>query len=100
VYASWLSVERGIVRQIVDDVKTVNSERALHVDAGLLDILKRGSKRVSFPRREIGSSQAQYNLAGCRFPIPECCTFSKSPRSVGELCYRHSHDAPYIPVMA
>jgi len=93
VYASWLSVERGIVRQIVDDVKTVNSERKLPIDAGLLEVLKAW-------KQTIGCLQARYSLASCRFPTPECFTFSKSPRSVGELCYRHSHDAPHIPVMA
>lgn len=37
---SKLRVERGIVRQIVDDVKTVNSGRALHIGAEMLAVLK------------------------------------------------------------
>ena len=48
MYASWLSVERGIVRQIVDDVKTVNSERKLPIDAGLLEVLKAWKQTTQF----------------------------------------------------
>jgi len=43
-----LSVKRGIVRQIVDDVKSVNSERTLHIDAGLLDVLKVWKQATQF----------------------------------------------------
>jgi integrase len=45
---SRLRVERGIVRQVVDDVKTVNSERALHIDTGLLEILKTWKQASEF----------------------------------------------------
>src|SRR6185312_706977 len=47
-----LSVERGIVRQIVDDVKTVNSERKLPVDAGLLETLKAWKQKTQFSAPE------------------------------------------------
>lgn len=43
-----LSVERGIVRQIVDDVKTENSERALHVSSEMLAILKAWKQASQF----------------------------------------------------
>jgi len=43
-----LSVERGIVRQIVDDVKTANSERALHVSVEMLAILKAWKQATQF----------------------------------------------------
>ena len=43
-----LSVERGIVRQIVDDVKTVNSERALHIDGETLEIFKAWKQASEF----------------------------------------------------
>ncbi len=35
-----LRVERGIVCQVVDDVKTSESRRALHIDNDMLDTLK------------------------------------------------------------
>jgi integrase len=45
-------VERGIVRQIVDDVKTVNSERKLPIDAGLLETLKAWKQTTKFSTSE------------------------------------------------
>jgi integrase len=46
--AGRLSVERGIVRQIVDDVKTVNSGRALHIGADMLAVLKAWKQASQF----------------------------------------------------
>jgi integrase len=43
-----LRVERGIVRQIVDDVKTENSERALHVGPEMLAVLKAWKQATQF----------------------------------------------------
>lgn len=43
-----LRVERGIVRQIVDDVKTVNSERTLYVDTEMLNALKAWRQETQF----------------------------------------------------
>jgi len=47
-----LRVERGIVRQIVDDVKTDNSERLMTVDAGLLAVLKAWKQSSQFSANE------------------------------------------------
>lgn len=47
-----LSVERGIVRQIVDDVKTVNSGRALPEGAEMLDVLKAWKQASQFSTPE------------------------------------------------
>jgi integrase len=47
-----LGVERGIVRQIVDDVKTVNSGRALPVGAEMLDVLKAWKQASQFSTPE------------------------------------------------
>jgi integrase len=35
-----LCVERGIVHQVVDDVKTPESQRSMHIDSGMLNVLK------------------------------------------------------------
>jgi integrase len=43
-----LGVERGIVRQIVDDVKTENSERKMPIDVGLLEVLKAWKQATQF----------------------------------------------------
>lgn len=37
---SKLSIQRGIVRQRVDDVKTVYSDRKMSIDAEMLEVLK------------------------------------------------------------
>ena len=52
----WLNgrllVERGIVRQHVDDVKTVNSERLMSIDGELLTILKAWKQASQFSALE------------------------------------------------
>jgi integrase len=43
-----LSVERGIVHQVVDDVKTPESQRSMHIDNGMLDVLKTWKQTTHF----------------------------------------------------
>ena len=43
-----LRIQRGIVRQHVDDVKTENSERAMGIDGELLDVLKVWKQTTQF----------------------------------------------------
>jgi integrase len=43
-----LRIERGIVCQNVDEVKTINSERAMSIDAELLAVLKAWKQRSQF----------------------------------------------------
>ena len=45
---SKLSVERGIVRQRVDDVKTFESRKRLSIDISLLDVLKTSKQTTEF----------------------------------------------------
>jgi integrase len=47
-----LHVQRGIVRQHVDDVKTENSERAMSVDGELLEVLKAWKHTTQFAGQE------------------------------------------------
>jgi integrase len=44
-----LCVERGIVHQVVDDVKTPESQRAMHIDSDMLDVLKMWKQITQFP---------------------------------------------------
>jgi integrase len=44
-----LNVERGIVHQVVDDVKTPESSRAMHIDAAMLMGLKDWKQLTQFP---------------------------------------------------
>jgi integrase len=47
-----LNVERGIVKQIVDDVKTDTSRKSLTIDNGLVEVLKLWKKTTQFPANE------------------------------------------------
>ena len=43
-----LCVERGIVHQVVDDVKTPESQRSMYIDSDMLDVLKMWKQRTQF----------------------------------------------------
>jgi len=43
-----LSIERGIVHQVVDDVKTPESQRAMHIDGEMLEVLKAWKQQTQF----------------------------------------------------
>lgn len=47
-----LHIERGIVHQKVDDVKTPESQRAMHTDAEMLDVLKTWKQLTQFSANE------------------------------------------------
>jgi integrase len=47
-----LNVERGIVKQIVDDVKTDSSRKSLAIDKGLLEILRVWKQTSQFSAKE------------------------------------------------
>jgi integrase len=49
---SKLNVERGIVKQIVDDVKTDSSRKSLAIDKELLDVLKLWKQQTEFSSEE------------------------------------------------
>ncbi len=43
-----LNIERGIVHQVVDDVKTLESERSMYIDVEVLGVLKMWKQRSQF----------------------------------------------------
>jgi len=45
---STLSVERGIVHQVVDDVKTPESQRSMHIAGEMLEVLKAWRQQTQF----------------------------------------------------
>jgi integrase len=47
-----LNVERGIVHQVVDDVKTPESERLMHIDTEVLGVLKTWKQQSQFSALE------------------------------------------------
>ena len=65
-----LTVERAIVRQHVDDVKTETSQRRMSLDAGLLEILKAWKQTTQFSAQEdwIFASPAQIGRLPWSYP--------------------------------
>ncbi len=53
--SSKLAIERAIVRQRVDDVKTIYSGRPMAIDAGMLEVLKGWKQRTLFASKELPS---------------------------------------------
>jgi integrase len=51
-FSGRLTVERGIVRQNVDDVKTETSHRQMTIDVGVLEILKTWKQTTQFSAQE------------------------------------------------
>jgi len=47
-----LNVERGIVHQVVDDVKTPESSRSMHIDAAMLGVLKDWKQLTQFSEQD------------------------------------------------
>src|SRR5208283_753503 len=67
---SKLTVERGIVRQHLDDVKTETSQRRMNLDAGLVEILKVWKQTTQFSAQEdwISASPAQLGRLPWSYP--------------------------------
>jgi len=66
-----LSIERGIVRQIVDDVKTEYSHRPMAIDPAMLEVLKAWRQTTQFPEAEdwIFASPVQLGRLPWSYPM-------------------------------
>ena len=49
---STISVQRRIVHQVVDDVKTEESQQMMYMDSSMLEVLKRWKRTTEFPAPE------------------------------------------------
>ena len=95
-----LRVERGIVRQIVDDVKTENSEAAMSIAPDVLALLKAWKQATQFSGPddwvfascEVGQTPVFIHWSAAHFP----------GRCQGCRYWRHwhAHDAPYVQSLA
>lgn len=76
-----LRVERGIVRQCVDEVKTAESRKDVTLDAELLTVLRLpGSKRPNSLSLGIGFLPALLSMADCRGLTLKCGACFRMPR--------------------
>ena len=80
-----LRVERGIVQQIVDDVKTDDSRKTLTISADLLDVLKAWKQTTQFSARGIGFSLHRSSSEGCLTPIRGLSRKYNAPRTLRAL---------------
>lgn len=94
---STLRVERGIVQQVIDDVKTEESRRVLTIASNLLDVLKAWKQNTRFSRPEdwVFASPAQsgslpYSYTGVKQEVQRAAEAS----GIGRLtthAFRHSY---------
>jgi integrase len=63
-----LSIQRAIVRQRLDDVKTMYSERSMAIDAAMLDVVKRWKQASQFSKPEDWMFASPAKLG--RLPMP------------------------------
>jgi len=93
---SRLSIRRGIVERVVDDVKTEGSAKTFNLASELLDRLKSCKQLSDFSGGDDWVLQARSNTAGCHNPTRECgvslCELRKWQES-GTLGHTHS-DTP------
>jgi integrase len=99
----WLNgkvrVERGIVRQRVDDTKTIYSRRQMSIDAEMLEVLKRWKQATQFssPENWIFASPAKLGRQPWSFDqVLRSFVKAGATAGIGKL---GTHHAPQLPVM-
>ena len=91
-----LHIERGIVHQVVDDVKTLESQRLMHVDDEMLEVLKTWKQITQFSSLEewLFASPAQIGRLPYSYAGVAC-----DPKGSGEGSYS-TNQLAHVPVMA
>jgi integrase len=99
--SSKISVERAIVRQRVDDVKTAGSRKQLSIDGSLLEVLKTWKQTTQFSaNRRLGfcfpytARPSSEVLSSSLGSIPGSSRKSESRQA------SYSHDAPQLSILA
>jgi len=89
-----LSIERGIVHQVVDDVKTPESNRAMHIDAAMLAGLKDWKQLSQFSGPDDWMFASPVKLG--RLPISYAGVWQALRKAavkagIGHFTFRHTH---------
>ena len=82
-----LSIDRSVVNQTVEDVKTVESRRNMPLDSSLIDVLKAWKRPPSFQLRATGCSLRLLNSGGCLGRTTRSCAFTRRPLSPQESAH-------------
>ena len=94
-----MQIERGIVRQHVDDVKTIYSDRQMNIDSELLEVLKSWKQRSQFAGdgdwviaspAQLGRLPWSYPHVWRKFPDADL----RGHREAGD-----AHDASHLPLV-
>ena len=94
-----LRIEQGIVRQRVDDVKTIYSQKRMSIDAELLELLKTWKRTTQFPADGdwLGISRSARTIAVVLSAdianVPQGCKECRSRETTD------SHAAPQLPLV-
>jgi integrase len=92
-----LCVERGIVHQVIDDVKTPESQRLMHIDGEMLEVLKGWKQQTQFsaPGDWIFASPAQIGRLPLSYPgVWRALGRASAKASIGHISshtFRHTH---------
>jgi integrase len=92
-----LQVERGIVHQKVDDVKTPESQRAMHMDPGVQEVFKRWKLLTQFSAQEdwmfaspVQIGRLPYSYAGVWQALRKAAAKAKIGH-ISSHVFRHTH---------
>ena len=94
---SKLRIERAIVRQTVDEVKTINSAKVMSIDAELLAILKSWKQATQFPAAEDWIFASPIQLGGLPWSYPwvwrvfQRAAFDAGIGTLGTHTMRHTY---------
>ncbi len=95
-----LRIERGIVRQQVDDVKTIYSQKRMSVDAELLAILKAWKQTTQFPADGDWLFASPVQLGRLPWSYPQILrVFHKAAESAGIGKLPTHTSTPQLPLM-
>ena len=91
-----LSIERGIVHQVVDDVKTPESERLMHIDTEVLGVLKSWKQQSQFSAPEdwmfaspVQIGRLPFSYAGVWRAFRRAAAKAGIPH-ISSHCFRHT----------
>jgi integrase len=91
---STLCVERGIVHQVVDDVKTPESQKSMHIDSDILQVLKMWKQLTQF--REAHDWMFAFSGANRTFAILLRGSVASTPKISGQG-WHWSPQLAYLP---
>lgn len=92
-----LSVERGIVHQVVDDVKTPESQRSMYIDSEMLNVLKMWRQRTQFSAPDDWMFASPLQIGRLPFSYPgvwRALRRAAAKAGIGHLSshsFRHTH---------